>query len=420
MPLKEGDSDETISANIKKLIDEGYPQKQAEAIAYSESRRTGKDSSSARVYDLNGWPEIQDNPISKVGVFQYSGAQISSSLDPDKIYNVYRPEEELSSEETINSFKLLPWTDEHMMLGSEDSGFTPAERKGVHGVVGENVRYADGYLKANIKIFSDKLAKLIEGGKKELSIGYRCLYDMTPGVYNGMQYDAVQREIRGNHLASVQEGRSGPDVAVLDHFKLTFDSRSLVMPDNLVEGIREEGDLTLESLAAKIDQVMNMIAEMKGMVKAPVEDVEPEDFVKKTEITSQDAEEDKDDEDKEDKKKDDDKKSDSMDAKLKSLTNEVQSLKKDSLKTLMTEISKRDELASRLSHFVGTFDHREKTLDEVAAYGISKLGLRCTAGHEQAMLEGYLAARKQNGNVVAIDSASEESNAVNAYLKGGV
>ena len=41
-PLKKGSSDETISKNIEKLMHEGYPQKQAIAIAYSEAGRSKK------------------------------------------------------------------------------------------------------------------------------------------------------------------------------------------------------------------------------------------------------------------------------------------------------------------------------------------------------------------------------------------
>src|ERR1700753_211727 len=126
MPLEKGSSEKTISENIAELVRAGHPQKQAEAIAYKEAGEATKDNESKRRLDINGFVEIKDNPISKVGIFPYSGRQIDSDgqlkLDPDKIYNVYRPEEELNNSETIESFKLVPWTDEHAMLGAKDEG----------------------------------------------------------------------------------------------------------------------------------------------------------------------------------------------------------------------------------------------------------------------------------------------------------
>ena len=445
MPLKSGSSRKTMSKNIEELINSGYPQKQAEAIAYSNSRRTAKDAGSNRSYDFNGWAEIVGNPLSKVGVFDYLGSQISPDLDPNKIYKVYRPAEELSNPDTIESFRLLPWTDEHAMLGSEDAGLIPAEQKGVHGVIGEDVYFEDGYLKGNLKIFSNELAQLISEGKKELSIGYRCLYDIENGTFEGERYEVVQRNIRGNHVALVGEGRSGPDVAVLDHFKFTLDSGSLIMPKVKDEDVKKdgetpndyEGEISLQSLCEKIDALAEVVMEMKqGKSEEPekAEEVEDEDnsrkdYVSKANVT--DADEDKDDkkkkDDKDDKEEDDKKEKDdkkkkddsAMDAKIASLTRDLANFKKSGTKTLLAEISRRDALAQQLSQHIGTFDHAGKTLDEVTAYGIKKLGLHANPGQEESMLSGFLAGRRVATLSIVQDAKIPASSTIDAYLKGG-
>lgn len=453
MPLVSGKSQKAISKNIEieKNAHPNMPVKQAAAIAYSKAREsedddTGesfriydKDSTgSARKYDLNGWAEVKGNPISKVGVFDYLGRDISPDLEPDRIYKIYRPAEELSNPETIDSFKLLPWTDEHAMLGTGDDGMLEPEKKGIHGVIGEDVYFEDGYLKANLKIFSSKLANLIDKGKKELSIGYRCLYDMVSGVYDGVKYDAIQRDIRGNHLASVEEGRSGHDVAVLDHFKIVFDTKEIKMPDLKREGEMKDEEMSMgecvkmvRDLSEKVNKLMEMQGDEKeeGEAKkelsekaanegdAKDEEGEYKKFVNKAEIEDKDLEEQEsekiEDTAEEEEMSQDDKEGDMSKPKDKKSMDSA-------VKRVFHEISRRDNLARKLSDHVGAFDHKDKTFGEVAKYGIKKLGLQCQAGHEAAMLEGYLAAAKANSvSRVATDSSSMKSSSIDAYINGG-
>lgn len=380
---------------------------------------------SARVYDTNGFVEILDNPISKPGIFEYLGSSIGAP-EPDRIYRVWRPEEELNNPETIESFKLLPWIDDHAMLGSREDGLLPAEKKGVNGVIGERVKYSDGYLKGNLKIFSEGHQDLIDTGKRELSIGFRCRYDFTAGVFNNEHYDVIQRKIRGNHLASVDDGRMGADVAVMDHREtFTFDSKDLTMVDKTKEtetGSDQDvpaSEMTLSQLSEAVKNILPAITQMQEMMKTLGE--KPAD-------ENAEAETGADEEEEEGKGMDEEKLKNAMDAALKPIHKELAALKKSQgvgmdSKSILTEMTKRDSLAGRLSPYIGTFDHSDKTLAEVEKYGVEKLGIACADGMEGALLEGFLLASKSNQNqsravYTGMDSSDGSDDPLSSYING--
>ena len=56
-------------------------------------------------------------------------------------------------------------------------------------------------------------------GLRELSLGYSLDLDETPGTWNGQHYDAIQTNIRINHLALVDKARAG------EQARLNIDSR---------------------------------------------------------------------------------------------------------------------------------------------------------------------------------------------------
>ena len=51
-------------------------------------------------------------------------------------------------------------------------------------------------------------SKVLKAGLRELSLGYDCDCDETPGVWQGQPYDAIQHNIRINHLAIVEQARA--------------------------------------------------------------------------------------------------------------------------------------------------------------------------------------------------------------------
>lgn len=348
----------------------------------------------AQAVDLNGYVEIKGNPISKVGVYPYLGSEIGAP-EPDRVYRVYRPAEELGHPETIASFRLMPMVDEHSMLGSESEGLTPAERKGVQGVVGEDVYFDPPYLRGNIKLYSEAAKSLVRtGAKRELSPGYRCIYDFTPGAFDGEQYDAIQRTIRANHLALVEEGRTGPDVAVLDHMrsqmKCALDSNQLkeaVMADEMTgggESLAKIKDLLdqLKPLLAEQKEVGAMLAEMGLGGEEVIEAVSDEEEVKVEEMV-EDEEVIVEDESKE-----------AMDAMRKQIkAMEAKLANAQDSGAFIAQIADRDALASKVSAFVGTFDHARMTPAQVAEYGVQKLGIPCAKGSERIALDAWMHGR---------------------------
>lgn len=428
MPLKAGHSEQVISENIAELVRSGKSREQAAAIAYKSAEGTARDS--AREVDENGFVTIEDNPLTKVGVFDYSGKGIPGA-DPTKMYKVLRPADELSKAECLESFKLMPFIDEHVMVGDSSKGLTPAERKGIHGVIGEKVRFDGEYVRSNVRILSEKLKDFVEAGKKQLSMGYRCTYDKVSGVFDGKHYDYVQRNIRGNHLALVHEGRMGPEVAVLDHLiSFTCDAKEIVMDDTKKTEVKDEaGAITLEAVNAKVDAVVEAVKKLTDAAGAKAAATD-QDATKAAAAAKDPAETGESGEGAEAKQTaETEKKAEGMDSKEAKLEARVAQLEKQltasamdsSEKSVAKRIADRDALAAELSHHVGVFDHKDKTLAEVAAYGCEKLKLTCEKGQEPVVLSGFLQARKPvtRQNAVAMDGKEgAQGSAIDKYLSG--
>lgn len=171
-------------------------------------------SSSARWKDESGYLHVDVSHITKATVNPYYGSEIPGCeelrLEKDKIYMGLRDPEELKK--SLNTWKGLPLHIEHHI----DSASNPQKLTRV-GSIGTDIVWNDPYVDAPLTIWDGEAIKAIESGKyKELSCAYRYEPDFKAGVFKGKKYDFVMRNIRGNHVALVEEGRAGPDVVVAD------------------------------------------------------------------------------------------------------------------------------------------------------------------------------------------------------------
>lgn len=161
----------------------------------------------ARKIDANGFLTVSGCPISSYGIFDYSAGQIGLDGDPRRIVKVYRPREAISSKEVIESLKNLPLINDHEFLSGSDESITSPEEYGVDGITTSRVWFENPWLRADLKVFSRTLQRYINSGKIELSLGYDCDYILQPGIFEGQEYEVIQTNIRGNHLALVDVAR---------------------------------------------------------------------------------------------------------------------------------------------------------------------------------------------------------------------
>lgn len=148
-----------------------------------------------------------DHPIvTRTGIFEYH--------NPDgSVRREFRPPEEVFAPDSLNSYTGKP------VIITHDAGLVNKDNVSDEeiGTILEP-GYQDGD-KVRAKIVIHDTDAMKESGLKELSLGYNLDIDNTPGEYQGEHYDAVQRNIRINHLALVGEARAG------DSARLNIDSK---------------------------------------------------------------------------------------------------------------------------------------------------------------------------------------------------
>ena len=160
---------------------------------------------------------VAEANAARVGIQDYLGTEVdpenAHGLRDKAIVKVYRPEEEVFSTDSMASYSTAPVTVNHP---AEMVDSTNWKQHGVGEINGDIVR--DGQRVRVPVIVRDAAAvKKAQTTHKQLSMGYSTTLDFTPGTTpEGAAYDAVQREIRINHIALVPVARGGPELRIVD------------------------------------------------------------------------------------------------------------------------------------------------------------------------------------------------------------
>lgn len=147
----------------------------------------------------------------RTGIQLYTGDEVGK---PDmKVVRVYRGPDQVFAADSLQSFSHAPITVDH-----PKDPVTAENWKALS--VGEVSTAAkkDGDWVMLPLILKDAAAiQSVIDGKRELSAGYVCELDFTPGVTaDGQVYDAQQKDIKINHLALVDRARAGSAARIGD------------------------------------------------------------------------------------------------------------------------------------------------------------------------------------------------------------
>lgn len=202
-----------------------------------------------------------DHPIlTRVGIFEYRR--------PDgSIRRELRLPEEVFAAESLASYKGKPviLTHEAGMIDSDN-----VQQEQIGTILSEGMQDGDN-VRAQIIIHD---AHKLDYGLRELSLGYSLDLEELPGEWQGQPYDAIQRNIRVNHLALVEKARAG------DSARLNIDGEDTQEEKGGNTMSKRKDELTPEEIAQLVEEYKKR-KEQRMLNNQPAIDAEGEEDTSK-------------------------------------------------------------------------------------------------------------------------------------------
>lgn len=154
--------------------------------------------------------------IARSGIQLYKGDECG--VDFQDVVRVYRPPAEVFKMDTAKSYTHLPVTSDHPGVPVNSSNW----KKYAKGDTGDEVVRDGGFVRVPMMLKDQEVIQEYRNGKAQLSVGYTCDLEWSPGIVPdgeldaGKSYDCIQRDIRANHLAVVTAARGGPKLKIGD------------------------------------------------------------------------------------------------------------------------------------------------------------------------------------------------------------
>lgn len=235
--------------------------------------RIALDRASVRRYsEKDGHLHVESSHITKAMVSPYYGHEIPGyeqlGLQPDRVYQLLRDPDELAK--AADTFNRLPLLMQHKPSSADDH-----PRDLTVGATGSDAVWRPPYLDVSLTVWDGEgIAGIESRDQCELSCGYYYDADMTPGEYEGIRYDGVMRNIKGNHVALVDVGRAGHDVVVGD--KNPFHEEKPMTLKTRFDALRAKAKTGTLAMDADIAAVAELLEDLAPVIEKLSDDPAPQ------------------------------------------------------------------------------------------------------------------------------------------------
>ena len=159
---------------------------------------------------------VAEASVARTGIQLYSAGELGMDGDPNKVIRVYRPPEEVFAADAMASYAHRPVTNDHPTEMIDASNWAQYAK----GQTGDEVIRDGEYVRVPLLLMDADAIADFNRGKKELSMGYTMDLDIRDGkTPDGDKYDAMQTNLRMNHLALVSRARGGSELRLGDRIK---------------------------------------------------------------------------------------------------------------------------------------------------------------------------------------------------------
>ena len=226
-----------------------------------------------RTYTDEGFLRVPGRVARAGNVQDYYASELGlTDRNPMDVLKVYRPPGEVFDSASLDTYNGVDVTDDHPETMVDTDTYRAVSR----GVVVSAGAQDGDFVQCDIIIKDKDAIKSVETGKVQLSAGYSCEYDFTGGVTSdGVAYDAIQKNIRINHVALVDRARAGAQARLFDGNKkeavimpnLTLDNGRQITVDDaataaLIQDNLDRKQATIDTQSALIDDQKVTIDEL--------------------------------------------------------------------------------------------------------------------------------------------------------------